>query len=171
VVVGLLLARALSAPWCTTVLTVVFAVALAVQSGLMTLWQLDVVPSAADRVAGDRFVSELRALPGVVLVPTHPYYLRLADRPTHASAIAIHDLLRSNGGRAAVGEELPWDLDGVSAVVLDNLDDARLFGDRLSRDFTLVTTTFVPPGVFLPVTDLPTHPTLLYVRTTVTSGR
>jgi hypothetical protein len=56
-------------------------------------------------------------------------------------------------------------------VVLDNLDDARLFGDRLSRDFTLVTTTFVPPGVFLPVTDLPTHPTLLYVRTTVTSGR
>jgi hypothetical protein len=171
VVFGLLLASALSAPWCGTLLTVVFAVALAVQSGLMTLWQFDVIPSAADRVAGDRFVRELRALPGVVLVPTHPYYLRLADRPPHASAIAVHDLLRSNGGRAAMGEELPWDLDGVSAVVLDNPDDASLFGNGLSRDFTLVTPTFVPPGVFLPVTDLPTHPTLLYLRTRATSGQ
>ena len=53
----------------------------------------------------------------------------------------------------------------MSAVVLDNATDVGLFGDALTRDFTLVTSTVVPDGVFLPVTDLPTHPALLYVRT------
>lgn len=170
IVVGLLLTFALPARWCRPAVTVLFALALALQSGLMSLWDVHVVPSTADRVAGDRFIADLRALPGTVLVPSHPYYLRLAGRPTHASAIAIHDLLRSNGGRAAMGDQLPWNLDGVSAVILDNRDDMTLFGGRLSREFTLATTTFVPPGVFLPVTDLPTHPTLLYVRTTGMPG-
>jgi hypothetical protein len=66
---------------------------------------------------------------------------------------------------------LPWSLDGVSAVVLDNATDVGLFGDVLTRDFTLVTSTVVPDGVFLPETDLPTHPALLYVRTAALSGR
>ena len=66
---------------------------------------------------------------------------------------------------------LPWRLDGVSAVVLDNATDVGLFGDALTRDFTLVTSTVVPDGVFLPETDLPTHPALLYVRTTALPDR
>jgi hypothetical protein len=65
---------------------------------------------------------------------------------------------------------LPWSLDGVSAVVVDNATDVGLFGEALTRDFTLVTSTVVPDGVFLPETDLPTHPALLYVRTTALSG-
>ena len=46
----------------------------------------DVVPTAADRAAGDAFVALSPTLPGQVLVPSHPYYLRLAGLPTHASA-------------------------------------------------------------------------------------
>ena len=153
--------------------TVAWVVAglLAVQVVTMSLAHIDVVPSQQDRDAGDRFIATLRQLPGSVLVPTHPYYLRLAGLPTHASAIAIYDLSHAKDGPEYLSGVLPWSLDGVSAVVLDNATDVGLFGDALTRDFTLVTSTVVPDGVFLPVTDLPTHPALLYVRTTALTGR
>lgn len=141
------------------------AAVLAVQVVVMALWHVDVVPSQSDREAGDRFVETLRDLPGAVLVPTHPYYLRLAGRPTHASSIAIDDLYRADGGPQELAGVVPWSLDGVSAVVLDNATDVRLFGDPLTESFTLVTTAVVPDGSFVPMTDLPTHPALLYVRT------
>jgi 4-amino-4-deoxy-L-arabinose transferase-like glycosyltransferase len=159
---GLLLAAWLGRPGRGTAW---LAAALAVQVVVMALWHLDVVPSQADREAGDRFIASLRTLPAAVLVPTHPYYVRLAGRPSHASSIALDDLYRAAGGPQTLAGVVPWDLDGVSAVVLDNATYVRLFGDALTRDFTLVTPTLVPDGVFVPVTDLPTHPALLYVRT------
>lgn len=162
---GLLVARWLRSGTATPAATAVVAVVLAVQVVVLTLPQVTVVPSGADREAGDRFIATLCALPGRVLVPTHPYYLRLAGRPTNASAIAIDDLSHAAGGREALAGVLPWSLDGVSAVVLDNATDVRLFGDGLAKDFTLVSSTVVPDGVFVPETDLPTHPALLYVRT------
>jgi hypothetical protein len=168
---GLLLAAWLRSERSTSPATGVIGALLAVQVVLMTSSNPDVVPSDADRAAGDRFVATLRDLPGAVLVPTHPYYLRLAGRPTHASTIAIDDLLHSSGGTEQLAGVVPWDLDGVSAVVLDNATDTRLFGPALTRDFTLVTSTVVPDGVFLPETDLATHPAQLYVRTSALAGR
>jgi hypothetical protein len=163
---GLLLARWLRSGSVSATVAWLAAGLLAVQVVTMSLAHVDVVPSQQDRDAGDRFIATLRQLPGTVLVPTHPYYLRLAGRPTHASAIAIYDLSHAKDGPAYLSGVLPWSLDGVSAVVLDNATDVGLFGDALTRDFTLVTSTVVPDGVFLPETDLPTHPALLYVRTT-----
>jgi 4-amino-4-deoxy-L-arabinose transferase-like glycosyltransferase len=168
---GLLLARWLRSGSMTPTVAWVVAGLLAVQVVVMSLAQLNVVPSQQDRNAGDRFVATLRDLPGAVLVPTHPYYLRLAGRPTHASAIAIYDLSHAKNGPEQLAGVLPWSLDGVSAVVVDNATDVGLFGEALTRDFTLVTSTVVPDGVFLPETDLPTHPALLYVRTAALSGR
>ena len=168
---GLLLAAWLRSGSVTATVAWVVAGLLAVQVVTMSLTHLDVVPSQQDRDAGDRFIATLRQLPGSVLVPTHPYYLRLAGLPTHASAIAIYDLSHAKDGPEALSGVLPWSLDGVSAVVLDNATDVGLFGDSLTRDFTLVTSTVVPDGVFLPETDLPTHPALLYVRTTALTGR
>ena len=168
---GLLLAAWLRSGSVTATVAWVVAGLLAVQVVTMSLTHLDVVPSQQDRDAGDRFIATLRQLPGSVLVPTHPYYLRLAGLPTHASAIAIYDLSHAKDGPEYLSEVLPWSLEGVSAVVLDNATDVGLFGDALTRDFTLVTSTVVPDGVFLPETDLPTHPALLYVRTTALTGR
>ena len=168
---GLLLAAWLRSERSTSGATGVIGALLAVQVVLMTLSNPDVVPSDADRAAGDRFVATLRDLPGSVLVPTHPYYLRLAGRPTHASSIAIYDQLHTADGAEQLAAVVPWDLDGVSAVVLDNSTDTQLFGPALARDFTLVTSTVVPDGVFVPKTDLPTHPALLYVRTSALAGR
>ncbi len=165
VVLGCLLARVLRSDlgrgWVVAALTA----ALVVQGVVMTAYQPTVLPSAADRAAGDRFVASLTTLPGRVLVPTHPYYLRLAGQPTHASAIAIYDIYRSGGGPELLSSTLPWSLDGVSTVILDNRSDVAMFGDALTRDFTLVTSTYVPDGVFEPLSDLPAHPTVLYVRT------
>ncbi len=101
-------------------------------------------------------------------MPSHPYYLRLAGLPTHASAIAIGDVLGSRPGRMrdAVTAMLPWSLVGVNAVVLDSPSEADLFGPALTRDFALVTSHVVPGDAFVPPTDVATKPSIVYVRTT-----
>jgi len=143
-------------------------VVLAAQLLVMAAWHPQVTPTAANRAAGDTFVADVATLPAPVLIPSHPYYLRLAGLPTHASAIAIGDLLNTRPGpaRDALAAQLPWSLTGVNSVLLDAPSDKALFGPELDRDFTLVSTSFVPAGVFRPVTDVATAPVLLYVRTT-----
>ncbi len=170
---GLVLAMALRNPARTPRLAPLVAAALAVQFVAMTLWRLHVVPTEADRAAGDSLVATVRALPGRVLIPSHPYYLKLAGMPTHASSIAIGDVLHSRGGRGrdAMAAALPWNLSGVSAVILDTPGDAALFGDALTRDFTLIRDPLFADGVFVPVTDTPTRPSLLYVRTSAIESR
>lgn len=150
-------------------LLVCAAAAIAVQTIAMSLWHGSPLPTAEDRAAGDSFISVVRALPQRTVLATHPYYLRLAGRPTHASTIAIGDLLDTRPGRArdAISTQLPWSLDGVDSVILDSAEGAALFGGALARDFTLVTTHVVPGQAFYPVTDVATRPALLYVRSTV----
>lgn len=152
----------------TTAATVLGATAvITAQLFVMAAWHPQVVPTEKDRIEGDRFVAAVRTLPGEVLIPSHPYYLRLADLPTHASAIAIGDLMATRPGRArdAMDAQLPWPLDGVDAVLLDAPSDANIFGTALQRDFTLVTDSFIAPGAFRPVTDVATAPSWLYIRT------
>ena len=164
---GLVVASARRRPDFSRRIAVTIAAALAVQFAVMTLWRWQVLPTDTDRNAGNSFIARVAHLPGRVLVPSHPYYLRLAGLPTHASAIAIQDAVRGDTGRVADGvrASLPWDLTGVNAVVLDNQDEARLFGDQLTRDFTLVSPAVIPDGAFVPVTDAPSRPSLLFVRT------
>ena len=164
---GLVVASARRRPEFSRRAALTIAAALAVQFAVMSLWRTQVLPTDTDRNAGDSFIATVARHPGRVLIPSHPYYLRLAGLPTHASAIAIQDALRSNTGRVCVAVRaiLPWDLTGVDAVVLDNQGEATLFGDQLTRDFTLVSAAVIPTGVFVPVTDTPSRPTLLFVRT------
>ena len=145
------------------------AAVIAAQAIVMSLWHGSPLPTAADQTAGDAFIAAVRTLPQRTVLPTHPYYLRLAGRPTHASAIAIGDLLDTRPGRArdAISAQLPWSLAGVDSVVLDSADGAALFGSALTRDFTLVTSSLVPGQAFYPASDVATRPALLYIRTTV----
>lgn len=166
--VGVAVAAALGHADASRVATaMVLSVAVALQSAVLVLWNPRPLPTAADRAAGDRLVALLASLPDRVLVPSHPYYLRLADRPGHASLIAVNDMLATRPGpaRDALQRDLPWSLTGVSALVLDSADDAHLFGPALQRDFTLVSTRVVPDDALEPVADVATRPALLYVRT------
>ncbi len=165
---GVAAAAVIRHPRTSSRLLAVLAAVIVVQVAVMAAWRPDVVPTQSDRAAGDRFVTLLRSLPEDVLVPSHPYYLRLAGLPTHASAIAMGDLLATRPGPAhdALAAQMPWSLAGVNAVVLDSPTDAAMFGPELVRDFTRVEVSASPGTDFVPVTDVPTKPTVLYVRTT-----
>lgn len=168
ILAGLAVACVLRHPQTTNRMILAIGVVVAAQLAVLAVWRSHVIPTTADRVAGDRFIADVGDLPAPVLIPSHPYYLRLAGLPTHASAIAIGDLLATRPGpsRDALAAQLPWSLDGVNSVLLDASSDTALFGPQLDRDFTLVTSSFIPEGEFRPVTDVSTAPRLLYVRTT-----
>ncbi len=165
---GLAAARVLdSAP--TTRLLCGGAAVLLVQAVGLSVGHGSALPTPTDRLAGDRFIAQVENLPGRTVIASHPYYLRLAGRATHASAIAVDDLLDTRPGpaRDAMTEQLPWSLTGVDSVILDHVNEAALFGDVLARDFTLVSDRVVPGSDFVPVSDVATKPALLYVRTSV----
>ena len=141
------------------------------QVAVLQLWLTGIVPTSADRVAGDQFIAELAALPSPAIVTSHPYYARLAGQLPAASTIAVTDLLgtRSSRARTALMAQLPWSLSGTSAVVVDNDATSFLFGSALVDDFTLVDGDAVPGDDFVPVTDFPVKPRLVYVRTSEVS--
>lgn len=145
--------------------------AAAAQVLVLQFWLTGIVPTSADRVAGDRFIAELAALPSPAIVTSHPYYARLAGQSPAASTIAVTDLLetRSSRARTALMAQLPWSLSGTSAVVVDNDATSFLFGSALIDEFTLVDGDVVPGDDFVPVTDFPVKPRLVYVRTSEVS--
>ena len=165
---GLALAGVVRHSQTTNRLIVAAGAAIAAQLFVMALIHQHVIPTATDRAGGDKFIAAVGDLPKPVLIPSHPFYLRLAGLPTYASTIGIRDLLATRPGpaRDALAAQLPWTLNGINSVLLDSSSDAELFGPELVRDFTLVTSSFIPVGEFRPVTDLSTAPHLLYVRTT-----
>jgi hypothetical protein len=56
------------------------------------------VPEPSDRAAGERLVGRLRAAPGEVLVPFHPFYAHLAGKATFVHQMGVMDV-----GRAGLG--------------------------------------------------------------------
>ncbi len=125
------------------------------------------IPTAADRAAGAQLIARLRALPGPVIVLRHPWYATLAGRGTFAQEEAIGDVLRSaatRGKRVLIASlDRALNADGVQAVVLDGTFDAHFLGAELTRDFRLQPKPFTPSRL-LPLTDVQTAPTLLYLR-------
>lgn len=134
---------------------------------VLMFWRTGLVPTIADRAAGDAFISALASARGPVSIPSHPYYARLAGIPTAASSIAVVDLMasRSNRARDDLASQLPWSLSGYNLVIADSPDDAARLGPELERDFTLVSTDIVPGDLFEPVSDVPAKPSLVFVRT------
>jgi hypothetical protein len=50
------------------------------------------VPTARDRALGDAVIARLRAAPGEVLVPFHPYYAHLAGKATQLHRMGVMDV-------------------------------------------------------------------------------
>ena len=50
------------------------------------------VPSAQDRALGDAVIARLRAAPGEVLIPFHPFYAYLAGKPAHLHRMGVMDV-------------------------------------------------------------------------------
>jgi len=133
--------------------------------GLVCLLQLlllaynprPLVPTVADRQAGEALVRRLAALPGEVYIPFHGYLAVLAGKPTHAQGMAVYDVLRGenpqSGALAASLDQAIRD-QRFAAVVLDS----NLFLPQLTRYYRLTGTVFDRSSVFFPVTGKRTRP-------------
>lgn len=56
------------------------------------------VPTAADRARGDALIARLRAEPGEVLIPFHPFYGHLAGKRTYLHRMGVWDVRGSVAG-------------------------------------------------------------------------
>lgn len=146
----------------------VVAAVLAIQLGLLSLPWLPLVPTEADRVAGDAFVQAVAATPGRVVVLGHPWYAELAGKGTSAHVIGLTDVATGGSARArdALASALPPGLAGVDVVILDEVGDGALLQPGLDRDFVQVSAAAVSGDGFWPISDLRRRPTYVYVRRT-----
>jgi hypothetical protein len=142
--------------------------AVLIQVSALQFWRTGIVPTRDDRAAGEAMIARLADLPSPTLVPSHPYYARLAGHQPMASTIAIVDLLATQRSRArdSLLAQLPISLVGIQAIVVDNDATDALFGEALRRDFSIVESDLVPGVSFLPVGDVPVKPRIVHLRTT-----
>lgn len=123
------------------------------------------VPTRADREAGERLLADLRGRPGPILVPSHPYLLPLAGHAGHVHQMAMDDVLL-NEARAEIRRRLAAPLREAlrqrryRAVVLDPWFWFRAEVERCYREEAPV---FTSHRVFWPVTGSPTRPESVYV--------
>lgn len=97
------------------------------------------IPTPRDRAAGDALIARLRATPGEVLIPFHPFYAHLAGKPTYLHRMGVMDIWRAGMG-APRGLVDAFDAHRFALVVMDDkiegnwqmwprlLDDYRISG-------------------------------------------
>ena len=79
------------------------------------------IPTAADVAAGDKLIARIRALPGDVWVPSHPWYAELAGKQPHVHRMGIKDVTWRQH-RTVLGLDEALRAHRFSALVLDNRD-------------------------------------------------
>lgn len=69
---------------------------------------LTLIPSSADRAAGNNIVENIREINGDIFIPSHGYLAKKAGKKQYAHTMAIYDVLRSNDDRTSkkLGEEI-----------------------------------------------------------------
>jgi hypothetical protein len=75
------------------------------------------VPSAADRAAAARLISELRALPSPLFIPFHTYYAVLAGKQSYVHRMGVHDVQAALGRAKGLDEAIAQKR--FAAIVLD----------------------------------------------------
>ena len=153
------------------------ACALAVQL-LLAWWQPSrFIPSERDRAAGDALIEHLRAVPGDVLMPYHPWYPVMAGKPLYTHRMGLLDV--SQGKRMTAANRATWRARGVreafraqsfSEVILDNrplgselpgLSESYRMDDFLPAELSPRVyggADVVPRSVWVPARPLPVPP-------------
>lgn len=98
------------------------------------------LPTAADKAEGDRFITRLRNLPGDVLLTHHGYLPSLAGKRTFAHHMAVIDVMRSTADVAHAKQSLRDEFEAAlrehrfTTIVIDNADPPCLpFIERYYR--------------------------------------
>jgi hypothetical protein len=147
------------------VLTRVLAVALTLQFAMLVYDPFAQIPTEHDLTTGRALVAALSRIDGTVLVPCHPYLLRMAGKPPHFHEMAYSDTY--NDGHTPLGRAIGDEVQRAiaerrfDAIVLDNRDWLERF----------VKPVYVPrwqaltvPAAMWPVTGMQRHPELIYAR-------
>lgn len=115
------------------------------------------LPSEADRKAGEHLVSQLQDVPGEVWVPGHPELGLAAGKAAGAHWMALEDVLRGTPGPAREGliQSLRQALQShrFEAILLDGPPPPVLL-----QAYELRGPVFAQPGVFMTVTGMQTRP-------------
>jgi 4-amino-4-deoxy-L-arabinose transferase-like glycosyltransferase len=143
----------------------VLALALSTQFVMLVYDPMTQIPTERDLATGRALVTALSQIEGRVLVPCHPYLLRMAGKPTHFHEMAYSDTY--NDGHAPLGRAIGDEVQRAIAerrfdvIVLDNRDWLEPF----------VKPVYVPrwqaltvPDAMWPVTGMQRHPELIYAR-------
>jgi 4-amino-4-deoxy-L-arabinose transferase-like glycosyltransferase len=140
--------------------------AVLVQLGLLAYDPRPLVPTRADRAAGDALVARIASIPGEVFVPNHGYLARLAGKGEYAHTLAIDNLLLDDPTSDARRD---LELDFLAhfaerrfgAVVIDSDGRYREFAERFyGRGERL----FEREDVFRPVSGGAIRPEWIYLK-------
>jgi hypothetical protein len=140
-----------------------------VQLALLAYNPLAQVPTSTDLAAGRSLVAAVRAVPGDVLVVSHPWYAVMAGKQPHVQAAAYFDIVRSRdpGARRRVEASVATAVreQRFAAIVFDTESDQRDFTPELAQYYKRIEAPALragEPGLW-PVTDVEVRPSLWWI--------
>ncbi|HWE30997.1 MAG TPA: hypothetical protein VHB97_23480 [Polyangia bacterium] len=112
------------------------------------------IPTARDRAAGDALIARMRATPGDILIPFHPFYGYLAGKPAFLHRMGVLDVWRAGMGAPARLEQSLTHARFAAVVMDDKIEGNWQMWPGLLAHYH-VTDQFAGPNV---VTGAPTSP-------------
>jgi hypothetical protein len=134
------------------------------QFALLAYNPLLLVPTAADRKAGDVLIKTLAGFPGDIMVPGHGFLPYLAGKAGTADDVAVKNLTRID--RGPVKEKLEKEIKAAieserfSAIILDKHD---WMAPLLKRHYYYDTDVFSDPAVFWTPSVKKLRPNFIYL--------
>jgi 4-amino-4-deoxy-L-arabinose transferase-like glycosyltransferase len=145
-----------------------FYAAVILQFAVLYYRPLDLVPSTADRRAGESLISEIRRTEGEVWIAHHGCLGSLAGKRMYASALPIYDILRAKSESAKT-----LLLDSIERALKERrftaiyTDNERFVNLNEFREYRPRSAVFSDQKVFWPVSGAPTRPLRIYVPRSV----
>lgn len=137
-----------------------------VQFGLLRYDPAEQIPTDEDLTSGSQLVDMIRGIDGDAWMPDHGFIAAEAGKRWYAHRMAIHDVLRGDGGKGRT-DLLAEIRDAISSRRFDAIIfDSYWRKDDIRRSYDERRLVFVSPDAFWPVTGKRTRPTLLYTPKT-----
>jgi Dolichyl-phosphate-mannose-protein mannosyltransferase len=123
------------------------------------------LPSQADRAAGERFLADIAAMDGDILLPDFPFVPNPAGKTSYGLGMAASDVLRGpdSRGQRALKASLAEAIRArrFSVIVLN--DRGPVVPPALHENYRFARRLFDDRMSFIPVTGWPTRPNLVFV--------
>lgn len=127
------------------------------------------LPTAADRAGGERFLGELRAVAGEILIPGQGYLAGLAGKRVYAHQMPVSDYAKSGLPEASALQEeyrrairerrFAWIVDSNTGFI------QGYAGHRLlEENYRMTGWAFEDPTVFVPISGAQIRPGKIFVR-------